>query len=185
MDEPYRYFRRQLQLLQWHDRGERWLLKSPAHLFWVDELLAALPGARLIQTHRDPLQVLASFCSLSAVLCGIGSDHVDQHALGAQWAPTWAEGLERTARSRRAHPGTPAVDVQYPDLVADPLGTVRRIYDGFGLPLSDAAERGMTRYLAEHPQHAGGVHRYSLEQFGLDPAHEADRFAAYRENITH
>ena len=125
MAEHYRYFRQQLQVLQWRDRRERWLLKSPAHLFWVDELLAALPGARLIQTHRDPLQVLASFCSLSAVLCGIGSDHVDPPALGALWAPTWADGLERAAAARAAHPDTPVVDVAYPDLVADPLATVR------------------------------------------------------------
>ena len=41
----------------------------------------------------------------------------------------------------------------------------------------------MTTYLAEHPQHAGGVHRYSLEQFGLDPSREAERFAAYRQNL--
>jgi len=184
MAGSYRYFVRQLQLLSWNDRRERWLLKSPAHLFWVGDLLSALPGARVIQTHRDPLQVLASFCSLSAVLCGIGSDNVEQQALGRLWAPTWAEGLERAAAARRAHPQTAAVDVYYPELIADPLGTVRRIYEAFQLELSPEAERGMQVYLQTHPQHGGGVHRYSLEQFGLDPSLEAERFATYRQNIT-
>ena len=34
-------------------------------------------------------------------------------------------------------------------------------------------------FLAENPQHKGGVHRYSIEQFGLDPDTEAERVAAY------
>lgn len=177
MAPHYGYFRRQLLTLQWHDPRERWLLKSPAHLFWVGELLDALPGARIVQTHRDPLEVLASFCSLSAVLCGIGSDHVDQQALGELWAPVWAEGLERTRSVRAARPDDQFHDVDYADLIGDPLGTVRRIYSSFDLELGPVAEQGMRRYLDEHPQHGAGVHRYSLEQFGLDPVAEAARFA--------
>ena len=142
MAPHYDYFRRQLLTLQWHDPRERWLLKSPAHLFWVGELLDALPGARVVQTHRDPLDVLASFCSLSAVLCGIGSDHVDQRALGELWAPVWAEGLERTRAVRAARPDDQFLDVDYPDLVGDPLGTVRRIYAGFDLELSPDRRAG-------------------------------------------
>ncbi|MGZ4692563.1 MAG: sulfotransferase family protein [Acidimicrobiales bacterium] len=176
MAPHYDHFRRQLLTLQWHDPRERWLLKSPAHLFWLGELLDALPGARIVQTHRDPLDVLASFCSLSAVLCGIGSDHVDQRALGELWAPVWAEGLERTRAVRAQRPDDRFVDVDYPDLVGDPLGTVRRIYAGFDLELTAAAEQGMRRYLDEHPQHGAGVHRYTLEQFGLDRATESARF---------
>ncbi len=177
MAPHYDYYRRQLLTLQWHDPRERWLLKSPAHLFWVSELLDALPGARVVQTHREPLDVLASFCSLSAVLCGIGSDHVDQRALGELWAPVWAEGLERTRAVRAARPDDQFLDVDYLDLIGDPLGTVRRIYSGFDLELSPTAELGMQRYLDEHPQHRAGVHCYTLEQFGLDRATEAARFA--------
>jgi len=177
MGPHYDYFRRQLLTLQWHDPRERWLLKSPAHLFWLGELLDALPGAQIVQTHRDPLDVLASFCSLSAVLCGIGSDHVDQRALGELWAPVWAEGLERTRAVRAERTDDRFVDVHYPDLVGDPLGTVRRIYAGFDLELSPEAEQGMRRYLDEHPQHGAGVHTYTLEQFGLDRITESARFA--------
>ena len=178
MAPHYDYFRRQLLTLQWHDPRERWLLKSPAHLFWVGELLDALPGARVVQTHRDPLDVLASFCSLSAVLCGIGSDHVDQRALGELWAPVWAEGLERTRAVRAARPDDRFVDVALPRSGRRSAGhRARASTPGFDLELGPAAERGMRRYLDEHPQHGAGVHRYTLEQFGLDRATEAARFA--------
>jgi hypothetical protein len=38
----------------------------------------------------------------------------------------------------------------------------------------------MRQYLAQHPQHRAGVHRYSLAQFGLDVAEETHRYSAYR-----
>jgi hypothetical protein len=41
----------------------------------------------------------------------------------------------------------------------------------------------MDDFLSSHRQHALGVHRYSLAQFGLDPDQEADRFTRYRQNV--
>jgi len=170
----------QLRVLQAAQRRPRWLLKSPAHLFWLDQLQRVLPEPRLIQIHRDPLEVLGSFCSLAAVLSGISSNRVDVEALGRRWAPTWALGLERARIARRAWSPQRAVDVEYTSLVADPMGEVQRIYDHFGLELGPQARRSMEAFLGSHPQHAGGVHRYSLEQFGLDSREEAVRFATDR-----
>jgi hypothetical protein len=170
----------QLRVLQSHERRARWLLKSPAHLFWVDRLLEVLPGATVVQIHRDPLEVLGSFCSLSAVLSGISSNEVDPAAIGAEWAPAWAEGLARMAAARARWPQSQFVDVDYAALLADPLTIVQRVYARCGVELTDLTRARMTQFLASHVQHAGGVHRYSLEQFGLDPDREAARFATFR-----
>jgi hypothetical protein len=178
----YREYALQLGVLESYERRSRWLLKSPAHLFWLNQLLTVLPQARVIQIHRDPLSVLGSFCSLSAVLSGIGSDDVDLPALGARWAPAWAEGLDRAQKARELWPGDQFVDVEYTDLVRNPMGEVRRIYDRFDLELDDGTCSLMGDFLSSHGQHAQGVHRYSLAQFGLDPDREADRFARYRQN---
>lgn len=40
MRPHYAYYAQQLQLLARHDQRDRWALKSPAHLFWIDELTA-------------------------------------------------------------------------------------------------------------------------------------------------
>ena len=170
----------QLRVLQSRERRPRWLLKCPAHLFWLDRLLEVLPGAVVVQIHRDPLEVLGSFCSLSAVLCGIGSDRVDLQAIGERWAPAWAEGLARMDRTRAQWPQARFVDVDYRRLLADPLATVAGVYDRCGLALTDLARVRMGQFLATHVQHAGGVHRYSLEQFGLDADQERARFATFR-----
>ena len=184
MAAPYREYALQLKLLAAREPATRWLLKSPAHLFWVDQLLTVLPDARVVQIHRDPLEVLASFCSLSAVLSGIGSDRVDLEALGARWAPAWAEGLERMACPRRAWPDERFVDVDYSTLLQDPMAQIARIYASFDLELTPDAQRRMTGFLSDHPQHAGGVHRYSLDQFGLDPEAEGERYATFRADST-
>src|SRR5688572_17061640 len=43
LDELYAYYADLLRLLDWQRPGERWLLKSPAHMWGVRELLAAFP----------------------------------------------------------------------------------------------------------------------------------------------
>ena len=180
LHDAYDEYALQLKVLQRRERRPRWLLKCPAHLFWPEQLLRVLPGATVVQIHRDPLEVLGSFCSLSAVLCGIGSDRVDLPAIGAAWAPAWAEGLDRMASARARWPETPIVDVDYRELLADPLGAVGRIYARCEVELTDLTRIRMGEFLSSHVQHAGGVHRYSLTQFGLDPDGEAARFATFR-----
>ena len=61
----YRYHRRFLQHLQWRWRGERWILKAPAHLFGIEALFDVYPDAGVILTHRDPLEVVGSLASLT------------------------------------------------------------------------------------------------------------------------
>src|SRR5262249_33828243 len=58
----YELHRRFLQHLQHHCRGERWVLKAPVHLPHLGALLSVYPDARVIMTHREPLEVLGSEC---------------------------------------------------------------------------------------------------------------------------
>lgn len=174
----YRYLRTQLQVLQADCPGSRWVLKSPAHLFALDAVLDAFPDAVVVQTHRDPLDVIPSFCSLSATLCAISSEHVDQRALGRRWSPLWAEGLARAAAVRADRPDATVVDIHYPDLMADPLREVERIYDAAGIELTAWTRDAVVRRARPDEDEARGSHRYTLEQFGLDADEESARFAA-------
>ena len=71
------------------------------------------------------------------------------------------------------------IDVQYHDVVENPIGVARRIYAHFGRSLSHEAEVRMTRWLAEHPRHGHGVHRYTLEEFGLEREQVEQACGAY------
>jgi len=181
----YAFHRRFLQHLQWRCPGAQWVLKSPAHLSGLEALLETYPDAGIIQTHRDPLAAIPSLASLRTVLQGAFSDYVSPLHIGLETTRHWAQVLEHAIQFRRLHPATQDrfCDVHYQALTHDPIGTVQHIYTAFGRSLSQEAEAGMRRYLAQHPQHQYGEHHYTLAQFGLDPAEETSRYSAYRDHF--
>jgi hypothetical protein len=178
----YEFHRQFLQHLQWRCPGQRWVLKAPGHLLALEGLLQVYPDAGIVMTHRDPLKVLASCASFTAVLRSAFSEGVDKVAMARQVAERWVEGAGLAVKHRQGGKlGQQMFDVQYLDLVRDPMAMVRRIYAHFDLELTTAAEAAMERFLAENPKDKGGVHRYSLENFGLDPETERRHFQSYLE----
>ncbi len=73
------------------------------------------------------------------------------------------------------------VHVQYRSLVADPVGTVARIYEAFGLELTREANAAMAAKVARAPNGGYGANRYQPEEFGIDP--ERERASVYAERF--
>ena len=164
----YRYYRRQLQMLSWKCRGIHWVCKAPRHLPGLGGLMRVFPDARIVQTHRGAENVLPSICSLCEITRSAASDVVDKAAIGAHWHQRLLGIERRSSEVRAAADPRQFLDVQYVDLVADPIGTVRRIYEHYGCDYSDEFENHMKQWLADNRQHKHGAHRYSLEEYGLD-----------------
>jgi len=181
----YASHRRWLQYLQWRCAAERWVLKSPGHLWALDALLAVYPDARIVQTHRDPLQVVASLVSLITKLRGLASDAADPLEIGADWADRLAAGLRLASQARERQGGAAAqfLAVRFADLVGREIEQVRRIYAHFDMPLRPEAEARMRRFLAENPRDKHGTHRYSLDFAGLDAERLRPRFADYQRRF--
>jgi len=176
----YATLKRLLQLLQWQDRRERWILKTPHHLEWLDTLLAIFPDARIIQTHRDPVKTLASFCSMIAHGRGVFSDRVDPREIGAHWARKTQRMVARSMAARERAGAASFLDVSYYDLMEDPLTEVERIYRFIGRPFTAGVREAIAVARGENPQHKHGRHAYRLEDFGLTSAGIEPGFAAYR-----
>lgn len=185
LSPAYAYLFRLLQYLQWQKRvsgrlREHWVLKSPCHLAYLDELLRVFPDARLVQTHRDPIRTLPSIASMYASLWRLATDAVDEHEIGRQCLERYAWALNRCLAARRRLPPQRVLDVAYADVVRDPLGTVDRIYTFAGRELSPAAEAAMRRFTREHARDKRPSHAYSLERFGYTAEGIAKPFADYR-----
>ncbi len=73
----------------------QWLLKSPAHLWQLDTLLAEYPDALIVQTHRDPLNVISSIAALTHHLRRMCSDESSIADCAAQSYEEIVVGLER------------------------------------------------------------------------------------------
>jgi len=183
MVPSYCYYHQLLQFLQWRCPGDHWVLKTPVHMFSLDALLTVFPDACIVQTHRDPLKVVPSCCSLFATFKGMYSDHVDLKRLGQECTDRLVDMVERGSKIRNSANPNQLYDIDYKDLLKDPISIIRRIYAYFGYKYNIHIEEQMRRWLSESPQHKHGIHRYSLEQFYLDPAVINNRFAMYRERF--
>ena len=187
MDPAYKFHRQFLQHLQYGRPARRFVLKAPAHLLSMDALFETYPDALVVQTHREPLEVLPSAASLTTVLRSIFSDSVDPAAIGREMTKYWEDALEKFLNSRKGLRSHAFFDVDYEDLVRDPIALVRRIYDRLGSGLSSAVELRMRTFLESNSPARHGRHSYSLAEFGMNPVNLSERFSSYRTrfNLPH
>lgn len=179
LDPAYALHHHVLQALQAFAPRQWWTLKAPPHLWWPDALYAAYPDARLVVTHRDPAEVMASNASLIAFLRELNGP-VDRKFLGAEQVDQWTVGLERMEAFRaRTNAPNEIVDIYYRDLVRDPLAVVEQIYAAFGIELSPAAQQAMKDFMAGNQQGKHGKHDYVAADYGLEPAAIRTRFGDY------
>jgi len=183
MREPYRWHKRQLQVL-WEQRSAaRWLLKCPWHLWNLQALLAVYPDARVIQTHRGMVQAIGSQCSLSGRIASKFRRSLDLHEVGRFWIEYSRMGIERGLQARDALPASQIYDVRLGDLHAKPLEVVEDIYHQFELPLDDVLRDQLRARIAEEPKAQHGEHDYDIADYGLSEAEIDAEFADYRQRF--
>ena len=177
----YRYHRMFLQHLQ-SAVGGQWLLKSPAHLWHLDALIAEYPDALIVQTHRDPLNVISSISALTHHLRRLASDESSITDCAAQSCEEIVVGLERATEMRDSGvlPESQVIDVHFADFMRDPLATVRTLYTALGRELDCTTETRMREHLAAHPGDHGGT-RYRWSDTGLDAGEVRERVRRYQE----
>jgi Sulfotransferase family len=185
----YGYLHRMLQFLQWQKRrsgktAERWVLKSPAHLGYLDTLRAQFPDVHVVHMHRDPRETIASGASLNTTLHAMHSDRVDAHRVGAEWLERmgWTNDRAMAARARWDDEPLRCTDIEFDDAVADPIGQVSRVYDAIGVPFTATSESAMRRWLQHRPREAPRP-PYALSDYGLDDQRIDDRFATYNQRF--
>lgn len=194
----YDYLYRMLQFLQWQKQrvaaaggerktgptAQRWVLKSPAHLGYLDTLRARFPDLHVVHMHRDPRETIPSGASLNATLHAMHADHVDRNRVGAEWLHRmgWTNDRAMASRSRWSDESLRCTDIEFTDAVADPIGQVSRVYDAIGVPLTGRAEAAMRRWLAERPREPARP-PYSASDYGLHVDQIDERFAAYNHRF--
>jgi len=176
----YEYEARLLKLLQWQRKGERWVLKSPHHLEWLDVLCEVYPRVHIIWPHRPVHECVPSFMSMVAHGRAIFSREVDARAVGRHWLRKNARMLQKALAFREAQPGQPITDVFYPAFVRDALGELERLYRDAGQPFSGELRRKFAAVERKSDPHRYGRHQYRLEDFGLDRSDVDAQTQAYQ-----
>jgi hypothetical protein len=164
----YQYHKTILQILQWKNPRERWLLKSPEHQVHLDTLLEVYPDARIVQTHRDPIKCMASSTSLIGTLYHMRSDQpfntqlFENIIMGEATAQRLEYVIEQ--RERGVVPPENIVDSRYQDLMDNPIDCIEKIYAHFGMALADPTRERMLNYLRDNPRGKFGQHSYEVDE---------------------
>ncbi len=175
--KPYRRHRKNLQLIGLNDAEKRWVLKNPSHLFALDALMTTYPDALVVQCHRPVETIMASMCSLAQHTTEGWSHSFTGDLIGSDSMETWARGLELFNAVRAQHDSAQFYDMDYFELIKDPIGTVEGIYRHFGIEMTAAARAGMEASDAESKQGPRAPkHTYSLEDYGLTADAVKERF---------
>jgi hypothetical protein len=178
----YGHHARVLKLLQWGAPPRRWALKWPCHLLALDVIAEVHPGARFVVTHRDPVQALASNCSLTAMLRAGTSPNADPAQVGLDMLELVRQHVDRLVAfdvAQEAAGSRSLVHVDYYRLVDDPASLMPEVFAGVGLEWTPVTEERVRTWREANPKGKRGSNRYALADYGLDPDQVSEAFSSY------
>ncbi len=175
----YREYKRMLQVLAAPGFNDIFVVKCPNHLWNLEPILKTFPDACIVWTHRNPVNSIASYCSLGAMGRRIFYKGVDPAAVGEMVEERFHTGIQDALKVREEYGKDRFTDVNFSDLVKDIPGTVAKIRRHFGLPHDKKSEAEIKRWLNRPRDDKPGRHKYGPEQWCVDPEEVKARFSPY------
>jgi len=179
----YEYVADLLRYLQWQDggrRGRRWVLKSPIHIGCLDEILQVHPKAVFIYPKRDFQTVMASFChALESSIAGVID--ISPAKIGELAMDFWVDEMTRFFEARqRLGDKLQLMEINYQELLSNPIHHIRRLYDLADTSLSAESEQAILRWIGENPAGKHGKNIYSLEKYNLTSEQVDAEFSTFK-----
>jgi len=212
--QAFRYYRLFLQLLTWTSEDpdandKTWMLKCPFHPPYLAALLAEFPRSTIVWTHRNPIECIASACSLYETLAcvAVETPSLDRRALGRAVLDYTDMSLRRAlAAADAASAAGRVMHIRYADNVKDPKAVCQKIFQnalgglglgtGTGMGLGDGggvwtsrvdaylAKSKAERLAASKTPGTEKLHDYSLEDYGLSEQIVRERFQHYTDRFS-
>lgn len=178
--ESYHRYFDVLRLIGCRELHKRWLLKSPHHSAEVGALLEVFPDCCIIQTHRDPLKAIPSFCTGLHLVRRDLEGEAAPTVIGPQQCAHWRKALDQIQVARQSS-AAQFFDVDHRRFLADPLGVVRSIYERFCLTLPMQTEQRMRAWTLANSESRKGNHQPSIDTWGFTAVQICEIFADYRD----
>ena len=139
------------------------VFKSPTHTFRIPVLLEMFPNAKFIYIYRDPYAVYNSSMHLRRTLFaenGLAKIVMDE-TMQDDLMTMYSQCIETYERTRSLIPQGNLHEIRFEDLEVDPLGEMRRVYQGLSLDRWDVLEAAIQKQLPE-------LTRYRKNSFNMD-----------------
>ena len=182
----YHHHSQVLRILQTGAPPRRWALKWPCHLLALDAIASVYPDARFVVTHRDPVQALASNCSLASHLRRGTSPYSAPEQVGRDMLQLVRRHVDRLVDFDVAQSSVGRqnmIHVDYYELVSRPESVMPDVFARLGVEWTEGVERAVVAWRSDNPRGKRGRHEYTLEEYGLDRDTVAEAFSPYTERF--
>jgi hypothetical protein len=184
MAPALRCHERALQLLQHGAPTRTWLVKAPAHLFYLDAIVKQYPGTVFVMTHRDPVAAIVSWCELTEQVYRTMGGIADPGTLGPEALTFWAEGMKRALEARARLGEERFVDVENSELLENPLDCLHGIAERLNRDFTDQAGLKAERFMSvNRPRTRDEPYGVSAARYGLSVAKIEGAFEHYRHEF--
>jgi omega-hydroxy-beta-dihydromenaquinone-9 sulfotransferase len=141
------------------------ILKSPTHSFRIKVLLDVFPQAKFIHIVRDPYVVYPSTIHLHKALSRVhGLQRPTFEGLDENVLSTYLDLYRKLDEGRKLVDPSRFYELRYEDLIADPEGQLRRLYEHLGLGGFERYRPHLRRYLADHVDYETNTYELTAEQ---------------------
>ena len=181
-ESVFMWHKRFFQMLEVNGRPKRWLLKDPSHIGHIPEILSTYPNAKFINIHRNPLESVGSFCSLTKNIRSAFTKNVDPKEVGNMVLDFWQHNLNRGIIEKQKLLSDQIADISYTNFIKDPLNIIKDVYAKLGIDMNIETENKMKQYLINQSNLKKQQHTYSLDEFGLSDEKVNHHFKNYMMN---
>ena len=149
----------------------------------MDAALKAFPDAKFINTHRDPVSTVPSYCSMEASLYKMGSSEITHEEIGGFWMGRLKSWLDTYMKARAEADDSRFMDIHYKRLLENPTEVGGAVLEFAGIPLSNEIEAGMDDWIEANRREHRAPHLYAMEDFGLNAKKIETAFSDYRDKF--
>lgn len=148
------------------------ILKNPTHSFRIKVLSGLFPQAKFIHIVRDPYVVYPSTIHLHKTLQRIhGLQRPTFEGLDERVLSTYVDLYRKLDEGREFVDPSRFYELHYEDLIADPEGQLRRLYEHLGLGGFEQYLPRLRQYLADHANYETNSYELTAEQRAVVAEH--------------
>jgi hypothetical protein len=134
-------------------------------------------------THRDPAKAVPSYASFVSHIFPASAGELDLTRLGPEVSEHLRIGMENAIAARGRIGEDRFLDVHHVELIRDPPGTIRRVYEFLGLQLDHKTELTIKEWQTTNRSGAHGTHQYDPADFGLSAEQVRSDYDFYIEHF--
>lgn len=172
----YRFLKLVQQVIQWQrvqrlgpgERNKRWIMKTPEHAGFLRDLLKVYPDARVMLTHRDPLEAVPSYVPLVLYINGFWNNHQNATEFGTYVLAMSVRHLDRLAEQIDEVPAEQVVHIPFKHFVKDNYAVVTKVCEFAELPMDPVNSKLMKDFITHSPREGANKLEYRLETLSED-----------------